>query len=288
MNTGPEKNNPDAETEIWNAISAFERILEVMPDDRTSLDTLVHAYTQLGDRTRARDYLVRLARVVMDERDMEAAATILEQMESFAGDPTVEQQADRLKEMLAGERGLPEKVEAPPVTVKPLLDHRINITEEMSLAWDLLQNGELTQEQYAEVVQDLTNISSNKKDQGGISMLHVIEHRAFGNIDRILVFASQKGDLPLIDLSGFDFGDDAILLLPVETMIRQGVLPFDLLGPDALVVIQNPYDLELRKQVALSLGRRCHFFLTSPSDFAASLGRVQKRKAELAAKPQAT
>jgi hypothetical protein len=284
MNTVPENNNPDTESDIWNAISAFERILEVMPDDRTSLDTLVHAYTQLGDQARARDYLIRLAKVVADENDVDAAGSVLEQMTPFEADPVIQQLSDRLRAMVERD-GKPLPVKSEPVaqvTVKPLLSHKINITEEMSLAWDLLQAGELTQEQYAEVVQDLTNISSNKKDQGCISVLHVIETRGFGNIDRILVFASGKGDLPIISLSGFEFSDEAVLLLPVEAMSRQGVLPFDLLGPDALVVLQNPYDLDLRKQVELSLGRRCHFFLASPHEFLASIARVQKRKAELA------
>ncbi len=286
MNNGTDKKNPDAESEIWNAISAFERILEVMPEDRTSLETLVHAYTQLGDHTRARDYLVRLAKVVMDENDVEAAQAVLDQLTVFEADPAIEKLSERLKGFISGRGEMAvQKPDAPvPVAIKPLLSRKINITEELSLAWDLLQAGELTQEQYAEVVQDLTNISSNTTDQGGISMLHVIENRAFGNTERILVFASRKGDLPIISLSGFDFSDEAISLLPLEAMIRQGVLPYDLLGPDALVVIQNPYDRDLRKQVELSLGRRCHFFLAAPHDFSAGIIRVQKRKSEVAAK----
>lgn len=288
MSSGSDNKTPDTETEVWNAISAFERILEVMPDDRTSLETLVHAYTQLGDRSRALEYLKRLATVVADERDSEAAVAVLEQLEPYAEtDASVPPLVDLLKSA-TGVQSAPveiaEKTVAAPlqVSARAFKTQRVNITDELALAWDLLQAGELTQEQYAEVVQDLTNISSNALDKGAISMLHVIENRGYVNLDRILVFASKKGDVPIINLANFELNDEAISLLPMEYMIRQGVLPFDMLGPDVLVVIQNPYDLELRKQIEEGIGRHCHFYLTSPHEFMQAIARVNKRKADVA------
>jgi hypothetical protein len=288
MSSGPDQPKPDAESEIWNAVTAFERILEVIPDDRTSLDTLVHAYTQLGDHVRAFDYLKRLAKVVADEGDSEAAGSILEQLEPFADhDLSVLGLIEQLKRLTGGLPAVADETPAKtsvssPVDVKAFKTQRVNITDELALAWDLLQAGELTQEQYAEVVQDLTNISSNALDKGAISMLHVIENRGYVNLDHILVFASTKGDVPVIRLANFDLSDEAASLLPMDYMIRQGVLPFDFLGPDVLVVIQNPYDLELRKQIEEGLGRHCHFYLTSPHDFLEAIAKIQKKKADAA------
>jgi hypothetical protein len=291
MSEEEEKKPRDTESEVWNAISAFERILEVMPDDRTSLDTLVHAYTQLGDYTRARDYLMRLAKVVADERDGEVAGSLIEQLRSFADtDPAIRELINRL-EKLASESLPPvtgdKKPVAPSVSATDLFHRKINITDELSFAWDLLQAGELTQEQYAEVVQDLTDISSNKADKGAVSMIHVIETRGFGNMDRIMAFASRKGDTPIILLSNFDINDEATSLLPIDYMNRQGVLPFDLIGPDALVVVQNPYDRELRKHIEQVIGRHCHFFLSPPSEFTTAIARITKKAAD-AAKAAAT
>ncbi len=295
MNPGNIKPS-DTEAEVWDAISAFERILEVMPDDRTSLDTLVHAYTQLGDHTRARDYLVRLAVVVADEQDAEAAGLLIEKIKPFVEtDPSIKALCERLSALASGSEATgaggaePAREETAKKSVsvggrESLLHKKVNITEELSFAWDLLQAGELTQEQYAEVVQDLTEISSNASDKGALSMLHVIETRGFGNMDRVLVFAAHKGDTPLINLSNFEMNDEAISLLPLDYMIRQGVLPFDMLGPDILVVIQNPYDRELRKRIEQIAGRNAHFFLTPPHEFNTAIGQVQKKLAEAAAK----
>lgn len=291
-------NRADAESEIWNAIAAFERILEVMPDDRTSLDTLFHAYTQLGDHTRARDYLVRLATVVADERDAAAAEPLVEPLKGYAEkDAALQALFNRVTALVsdvpaapaAEAGGGPERRDKKtvPAASASALQQKANITEELAFAWDLLQAQELTQEQYAEVVQDLTEISSNALDQGAVSMLHVIETRGYGNLDRILAFASRKGEAPILNLSNFEFDDEAIALLPPEIMVRRGVLPFDLLGPDLLVVIQNPYDRELRRQVERATGKRGHFYLTPPHEFNAAMGRVQKRLAEIAAKPPA-
>ncbi|MEI6217777.1 MAG: hypothetical protein WCP86_02660, partial [bacterium] len=54
----------DQESEVWSAIAAFEQILEAIPNDRTSLAPLAHAYEQIGDLARAKDYTVRLADIV--------------------------------------------------------------------------------------------------------------------------------------------------------------------------------------------------------------------------------
>ena len=72
------------ESEVWNAIGQFEKILEVMPNDRFSLETLADAYDKIGDHTRAEDYLVRLANVLADENDEDSAQDILEKLRQIS------------------------------------------------------------------------------------------------------------------------------------------------------------------------------------------------------------
>ena len=80
------KRKDNLEEEVWNAISAFEQILEAIPNDRASLDALSHAYGQIGDQTRAMDYLVRLGDVLVEEGDVEAARELLEKIKAGAED----------------------------------------------------------------------------------------------------------------------------------------------------------------------------------------------------------
>ena len=76
----------DVESEVWAAIAAFEQILEAMPNDRASLDALADAYEQIGDLAKAKEYLVRLGNVLVDEGDVAAAQGILEKVRGYAGE----------------------------------------------------------------------------------------------------------------------------------------------------------------------------------------------------------
>ena len=92
------KSSKELEEEIWSAISAFEQILEAMPNDRASLEALAHAYEQIGDQTRGLDYLIRLTQVVLEEGDGGTAGV--------DGVLTPEQVADAVIEGLAAEQFL--------------------------------------------------------------------------------------------------------------------------------------------------------------------------------------
>ena len=88
-----EKSGKDIESEVWAAIAAFEQILEAMPSDRASLDALADAYEQIGDHSKAKEYLLRLGSVLVSEGDVPAAQGILEKIRAYADD---DEEAGRL------------------------------------------------------------------------------------------------------------------------------------------------------------------------------------------------
>lgn len=141
----------DPESEAWSAISAFETILEAFPDDRSSLETLSHAYEHIGDQTKTLEYLRRLAEVVL-----------------------------------------------------------------------------------------------------------------------------RDAAVPIVALSSFEIPAELYEVLPLEFMIRRGVIVYDYVGEEALVVVMNPYDTALRQQVEARLGRKCHFFISLPSEFDAAVERIKE------------
>lgn len=274
----------DAEAELWNAISAFERILEVLPDDRATLETLAHAYQQVGDHTRARDYLLRLGEVLLNEGDAEQASGVLERLKPYAEtDPAARGLADRLTRLVSrGGAPAPTGAEARQTeavdrqhALSEALRRKTGIADELAIAWDLHQAGELTQEQYAEVVQDLSEMSSSNVPMT-VSVLHVLQARGFGNMDRCLAYIARKGEAPVISLSHFDLNPEATGLVPRDYMVRRGVIPFECLGSETLVVCLNPYDRGLRKEVEQVTGRRCHFFMASAVEFDATITRLEQ------------
>ena len=265
------------EQEVWVAIAAFEQILEAMPGDISSLETLAHAYEQIGDHARAKDYLIRLGDALLREGDHNSARQLLEKLGPYAkDDPRARDLVSRIEKADAPRQGA--RAAASGSVAAPMRDKRLragfNIQDELSFAWSLLEAKELSQEDYAGVVHDLTEMSTSDSATT-ISVLHTLEFRAAKNLERIMNFASRQCASPVVALGSFGYSVEAMTLVPMDFMVRRGVMCFGFIGLEALVVIMNPHNKALRAEVELMTGRRCHFFLTLPSEFDAALTRVK-------------
>ena len=293
----PKKDKKDLETEVWNAITAFEQILEAMPNDRASLEALSHAYEQIGDLTKAKEFFVRLGNVLIDEGDIVASAALLDRLVGMGGDDEeVTALIEKIKSAGGGLDAEPvsstskatESLSEPGVeAIQPKAKKKVtvstafNMSEELAMAWNMMEANELTQEEYASVVQDLTEMSAGDS-VATISVLHVLEARGFKTLEKIIASLVEACQTPFVSLSNFDLTTDAAVLVPQEFIVRRGAMVFDLLGHDALAVVMNPYDKQLRKDVEALAGRKCHFYLTLPSDF----DRAAEKAEELVAKAE--
>jgi hypothetical protein len=273
----------DLESQVWNAIAAFEQIVQALPNDRVSLDALSHAYEQVGDLTRAREYLVRLAHVVVEESDREAAETLRERLARFAAaDPAAKQAEDRVGQLLS----LTRPGEAVPGQPDPLAVAAAEaelpgsiVAAELSFAWHLLQAGEVTQDEYAALAQDLSEIAA-AKSAVTISVLHVMHDRAFRNLERVVTFAARDSHMPLIPLTSFEIPEATLALLPLDFMERNGAVVFELLGTDALAAVLNPFNKPLQTRIEAVVRRKCHFFLALPADFDVIVEKLRDRIAK--------
>jgi hypothetical protein len=270
-----------SEREVRDAIDAFEQILEAIPNDRMALETLIDAYEQISDRKKALEYVIRLAEVIEEDRDTETAPRLIQKLRALGGtDPTAKQMLENLQKLVVPVRKEP----AAPATRKSPISKRkvIDVTAEMALAWNLVQAGELTQEDYSNVVHDLTE-NSSKNVEVPVTVLHVLHDRTFKNIDKVLTFLSSQSGLPIVALANFEVQKDTFKLLPEDFMMHRGAIVFELMGRDALVAILNPYDTELRKDVESITGKACHFYMVSAESYDNCLGAIRAAlKAEAA------
>lgn len=284
----------DLENQVWNAIAAFEQIVETIPNDRISLEALSSAYEQVGDLAHARAYLVRLVNVLVDEEDREAAGLLHERLlQHAASDPQAKEAEARLEAMLSSGKPEPREFDLTKTPSAAEIEagkqeevdlRSSHVAEELSFAWALFQAGQLTQEEYAQVAQDLSEVSAGNAVVT-VSVLHVLHDRASRNLNRVLTYASQESGVPIIPLGLFDVPADIFDLLPVDFVTRYGVMAFSLLGNDVLVIILNPQNKVMKVKVERLLKKRCHFYLTTPADFDAT---VEKRKKALLAEAAKT
>jgi hypothetical protein len=269
----------DSDGEVWNAISVFEQILEAMPDDQASLEALSHAYEQVGDHTRAKEFEIRLARRLISQGDSKAAQALLERIRLYvAEDPSLNELVAEIEAMTAQAASV-QAARSEKRLARADSRTQSGVAEELTLAWNLLQHGELSQEEYAGIVQDLTELSANSKGRT-VSVLHVLQARGFKGIERIIVAISKEYNAPIISVLGFDLRDEVLRALPVDLMVRCGAMVFEFVGKDALVALMNPADIRLRKDLEEILARTCHFYMTLPSEFDTAMEKARSLKSE--------
>ena len=253
-----------AEGEVSGAISSLEQILAAMPDDRSALEGLSRAYEQVGDTEKAADCLARLANVLLNSGDAPAAHSMLGRLETHAAESRAAAEiVGRIREQspVAEETVAVEAPQVPAVGGSAGGDDGgFNMAGELTFAWNLLGSEQITQEEYSSVVQDLTEMYSGG-NVATVSLLHAMEVRGFKRLDKIVAYASKECETPIISLSCIEMKREAVSLMPVEVMMKRGVLTFGFVGNDVLAVVMNPYDSSLKGIVESMTGRACHFLL---------------------------
>ena len=271
--------------QVLDAVSFFEQMLQMMPDDRVSMEVLAQAYEQAGEPLRTRTLLLRLARMALREEERETAASLNERLARFAGDAETDEIRKNLARFVSTK---PASVSAqsvsPPVPsnadamrhINGPAERRAIVTQELDLAWLLHEQKLLTEDQYASIVNDIAELSASATPLP-ISVLHLFQDRQMPNIDRVLAFAAEKGGVPLLPLGAFDPQPAAYRLLPFDYLVIRGVIPFETMSLDLLVAVLNSTNVKLREEVETLTGRHCHFFLVQPSEFDVTLDRIRKQ-----------
>ena len=268
------------EENLWNSISSYESILERKPNDHKALHSLSIAYGQIGDHTKAKEHILRLTDLVLREQNGTIAVEILNDLKSYAeDDPTLKDTVVQIN--LLGQTVGDEISTSGSTKQKTQLEQNtesatFSLAGEMTFAWKLVESGELSQDEYAGVINDLTEMSAQADDLT-ISLLHVLETRQIGDIETFMGGLSHKCGTPIISLDNFEVTLETALALPIDFVVARGALVFDYVGSEPLVVILNPYDPDICNEVKELLGgKTCHFFITQPSQFDRRVERIRE------------
>lgn len=176
-------------------------------------------------------------------------------------------------------RGIRKKTPVQRKRINPMADpgrRRTIVAEEIDMAWDLQQAGLITEDNYAAVVRDLTELSSSDVPVT-ISALHLLQFRDFANTDQIMVYLSEKSGIPIIPLASFDPQPAAFGSLPLSYMTVQGAIPFECVADELLVTVLNPLNARIQHEIRELTGTNCHFYLASPADFDTIMEIVKSR-----------
>lgn len=275
MIEAPEKKGME---ELQRTAEMLEQILEVMPDDLLTLRALYDIALQLERVEKALDYLARLDDLARSTQNLETIHFVLDQYKALETDaPEVLARIGRLSVLLENLGEAPET--GTEVKAGAVLSGTEAIEPEMALAWELLQDEQLSQEEYSEVLHDLTEMSARQVGVP-VTVLHVLHDRQFSRFEKLMSHLCQKKNIPIISLSQFDEQEELYHLLSVEFMSRCAIIPFATIGDDLLVGVLNPYEHTLMRRVEQMTGKRCHPYLVTPEEYDERLGVIKKAAQE--------
>ncbi len=261
-----------SESQMREILETFEQILEIMPDDRDTLEAAEQAAMQCGDGEKVLKYRLKLAEVVSAAGDQAAMAGLVERLREL-DDPRAREWVTAHEGSDAAETApaQPPVITPPKATAPDLSASAIN--DEIDLAWKLFEDNLISQQDYSTLVQDLTE-SSSRNEGDTVSVLHALEATHHKDLDQIIAKLSESSRLPYLSMGTFTIRPELLPLLDLSFVRRRGALVFEVLSQDLLVAILNPFSKQLRQDVETLTGRRCHFFLTKASEFDVAVNQL--------------
>lgn len=273
-----EQTQPDDQAAVVQAIASFEAILEMFPEDVSALESLVGAYQATGQTDKAVEKSLQLADLMAQEGNWRRVKTITQSVLDKDGDNTRARILfDTACDSLVGQASV-EEVPAAAAAPRPTaaaggaLEFDINI--ELELAWFLLNNEIITQEQYESAISGLTNSRTKAQAGTSLSLLQELANIERVNIDRVIGALSAQTETPYIDVTRVEIQPEVAELVPLEAARGLGVLPFGRLRNDVMVAVLNPVSTGLRKKLASFLQQQVHIFLTGPEQLHSAVDKL--------------
>jgi len=271
----------EPDPKINEAIAFFEKMLQTMPGDRTSLEFLSVAYEQTEKR---RDCLIRLADTLLHEKDYDNAQVIAGYLSAHTDYPPARAAVERVAEVVQNQilksqfhrevqEGLGAGAAAAPGQPAPAAAQDLSLevhalsrsasTAEMDLVWLWKDREFLAKEMCMDVLHVLTERPITDTPML-ISALALLDEQHPELTDKVMEAMQRASEMPPIPLELFEVQPAAAsVLAPVFVHIK-GVLPFAVMGGEALVAVLNPLNPALQEETVTRAGMPCHFFFAHP------------------------
>ena len=272
-----------ANSKLLEGIAYFEKMLKVMPGDRTTLEFLSVAYEQLGDVEKQRTSLIQLAEALLREKDYDAADAIGERLAGFA-ETDAQDMVRRIKSVRnpvqlkavvrPGASAPPRRAVVRPEGVKPKPasdEGGVSLAQVVMSA--VKAEAALIRDLYAKNVVDASAAEVVQRHLGGlpeatrpflVSALAILEKESGGMGEKAAVYMADAASAPPIPLQAFMPSAALVKQLPEEIVRVRGAVPFGRLGDTLLVAVLNPLDTAFHAEVERLAGCPCRFFLADP------------------------
>lgn len=266
----------EIDSKLAEGIAFFEKMLQTMPGDRTSLEFLAVAYAQAGEKDKCRKALISLANCLLKEHDLDSADRIAERLAAY-DEPDAKTMVLRVK----AAHEPPPRPETPktapaaavPLAAKPASEPlsesiasyiQTAAKAEIALVWKLRDNRIFDDAIANDLVHRLSDLPVDERRPYLVSALATLEDGHPDKVENAMAFLADAGSTPPIPLESFEAQPVLLHLLPEPFIRVHGAVPFAAIGKAVLVALLDPLDDALRREVETRTGRPCHFFLAHP------------------------
>ena len=235
-------------------------MLQLMPDDRITLEFLVVAYEQLNEPEKGRQTVIALAKLLLKQGDFAAAEGLLPRLEAIDTDEA-KILALRVRRLSAPS---PELVPEAPKAMTPeelaADETREAVDAELALVSLLRSNGLVGGDEDEKRLRDqLSAMPSGFL----VSALAILEKENFEQCEKCMAFLADSFGTPPVPISAFERKADLVGRFSADLLRIHGAVPFAGIGDVVFVALLNPADERLRGK--LSEVAKCRFFLALPS-----------------------
>ncbi|MBR1921314.1 MAG: hypothetical protein IJ829_04845, partial [Kiritimatiellae bacterium] len=225
---------PKFDARLAEGVAYFEQMLQLMPEDRVTLEFLVVAYEQLNRHADSQKALVSLTRILVKERDVAALEGLLPRLEA-SDDAEAKALALKVRTLTAPAPDLtPEAPRELTETERAAAVSKAAIEAELALVGQLVEAGVLP-EDAASPLRAQIEASPTDGRVFLISALQILEKENPSLCEKCAAHLADSFGAPPIPLAAFEPPRDLVAKFPALTLRVRGVVPFAALGKQALV-----------------------------------------------------
>ncbi len=265
------EDEPKFDARLAEGVAYFEQMLQLMPEDRVTLEFLVVAYEQLDRHEDAQKALVSLTKILIKEHDTAALEGLLPRLEA-SDYAEAKALSLRVKTLIAPAPDLTPEV--PKEMTEDEIVESVSsaaVKAEFALVDELVDGGVLSEEESKRLKAQI-EVTPTAGQVFLVSALQILEKENSTALEKCIAYLADRHAAPPIPLAAFEPPKSLFSPFPALTLRVRGAVPFALIGKDALVAILNPADEGLRSE--LSAVMPCRFYLTMPSFVETALARM--------------
>ncbi len=254
---------PKFDARLEEGVAYFEKMLEIMPEDRTTLEFLVVAYEQLGQHEKGQKALVSLVELLIKENDEEALKGLLPRLREsdYVPAKVLALKAERLTAPIPDLT--PERPRELTPEEKAAASAREAISAEKALLAVLAEGGILEADEAKARSEELDALPVNGR-VFLISAIQILEKENPSAAEKAIEYLADRFSIPPIPLGAYDVDRDLVRSFPEDLVRVRGVVPFARLGSITLVATLNPSDNGVRTAVE-ALGKTRFYLADSAS-----------------------